>query len=103
MSTNGNNDIIVNKNTLLTPTEIYNNIYITQLLEISKAALGFLVATYLAKILDLFFNTYSYNKFLYGFLMFIFLLCIIIISLNVFTYTQISKDKDQFIKNLVKT
>ena len=99
---NNENDTIVNKTTLLTPTEIYSNIYITQLLEISKIALGFLVATYLAKILDLFFKKYEDNKFLYGSLMFIFLICVIIISVNVFTYTQVTKDKDQFIKNLIK-
>ena len=102
MNTN-ENDTIVNKNTLLTPTEIYKNIYLSQLLEISKAALGFLVATYLVKILDLFFDKYSSNKFIYGILMFTFLLCITILAINVFTYTQISKDKDQFIKNLIKT
>lgn len=102
MNGNNVNDTIVNKSTLLTPTDIYNNIYTIQLLEISKVALGFLVATYLAKIINLFFDRYSDNKFLYGFLLFIFMMCVIIISVNVFTYTQISKDKDQFIKNLIK-
>jgi hypothetical protein len=97
------NETIVNKNTLLTPTEIYRNIYTTQLLEISKVAFGFLVATYLVRILDLFFNKYSDNKFIYGTLICVFLICVTIISVNIFTYTQIYKDKDQFIKNLIKT
>lgn len=101
MNTNGN-DTIVNKSTLLTPNEIYKNIYTNQLLEISKAALGFLVATYLVKILDLFFVNFQSNKLVYGSLMFVFLICTIIISVNVFTYTQVTKDKDQFIKNLTK-
>ena len=96
------NDIIVNKNVILTPTQLYNNVYVTQLLEISKVALGFLIAFYIAKILNIFFDIYSNNRFLHVFLMLIFLLCIIIISLKLFTHTQISKDKDQFIKNLLK-
>jgi hypothetical protein len=103
MSKTNEHDIIVNKSTLLTPTEVYNNIYVSQLLEISKVALGFLVATYLVKILDLFFDKYSDNKFIYGFLIFIFLICAIIISINVFTYAEISKDKDEFIEHLIKS
>jgi hypothetical protein len=96
-------EVLANKNRFITSEEIYQNIYIGQLLEISKLSISFLFSSLLIKLLDnaLFSYFIKYPR-LYSILLIFMLICIILLAGSVFTYIKIVNEKDDFLDKLVK-
>ena len=103
MSISDKEDIIANKNNILTTNEIYKHIYMDQFIEISKLAFSFLIYQFIIRILDLMiFDKYKHKKVLYTILLIVFLICFTFIAIRLFTYVKISSDKDELLKKLIK-
>jgi hypothetical protein len=96
-------EVLANKTSFITTEEIYKNIYIGQLLEISKLSISFLFSSILLKLLDnsLFSYFVKYPR-LYSILLVFMLICIILLAGSVFTYIKVVNEKDDFLNKLVK-
>lgn len=96
-----NNGIIVNKNTIITTQQVYENVYYTQLLEIMKLSLAFLTSQFAFRLMDLIIiQEFKDEKRFYIPLLFVLLIAIVMIGVKIFTYVKIANDKDEFIKRL---
>ena len=96
---NDNNDIILNKEKIITTDKIYNKIKEIQTLELVKGALSFLLATLVIRILDnLIFSHFNDNKILQTSILLIILISIVYISITIFTNIKVEQDKNILLK-----
>jgi uncharacterized membrane protein len=98
---NNNENVIVNKETILTTSKVYEQIYYNQLIEITKLAFSFLITGLSAKLIDaLILDRYKDNKVIYIILLIILLFSTIIIGVKIFTYAKIVNENEQFLEKL---
>lgn len=98
-----NKQVLANKIKLVTSQEIYNKIYTTQLLEIFKLAISFLLTTLFVRLIDnSILDYYKKNRYLYSILLICLLISVILIASSIFTYLKISNDKNDFLEKLIK-
>lgn len=94
--------VIANKKRFVTTSEIYNNIYTNQLLEIFKLSTSFLLSILLSKLLE---NTlldpYKNNHIMYSIILIVCLISVILIAGSTFTYLKITNEKDNFLQQVI--
>ncbi len=101
MNSNNTDEIVLNKGSILTTRELYKKTKEIQSLEILKIALGFLISTFIIRILDnLLLNNFQNNKILYSILLILILFIVINLSISLFTNIKINNDKEELLKKL---
>lgn len=98
----GRNEVIANKSKLVTTTEIYNKIYSTQLLEILKLSISFLISQILLILLKrTIFQYYEQYLGLYIILLISLLVYITLTTVSISTYLKIINDKNEFLNKIL--
>ena len=94
--------VIANKKRFVTTSEIYNNIYTNQLLEVFKLSTSFLLSMLLLNLLE---NTllepYKHNHKMYSIILIVCIISLILIAGGTFTYLKITNDKDIFLQQVI--
>ena len=94
--------VIANKKRFVTTSEIYNNIYTNQLLEIFKLLISFVLAELIIKLLNnVLLDPYKNNHKMYSIILIVCIISLILIAGGTFTYLKITNEKDNFLQQVI--
>ena len=94
--------VIANKKRFITTSQIYNNIYTNQLLEVFKLSTSFLLSMLLLKFLEnTILNPYKNNHKMYSIILIVCIISLILIAGGTFTYLKITNEKDNFLQQVI--
>jgi len=96
-------NVIAHKESIVTSDDIYNKIYATQFIELTKNMMSFLVATLFVKLLNVsILDTIADDRIVTIIFLVMLIFFTVYIALELFTYLKIKSNKDEYLSELTK-
>ena len=94
-------EVLANKTVFSTSEDSYRKVYVSQLFEVLKLAVSFLLSQLVIKLFDnAILEYFKPYKTLYSILLIFMLFFILVLATSIFTYVKITNEKDAFLQSV---